>query len=178
MKFWLFVLAAVATLAPLTASTTHAGRSAPKTVLSIRTTVEGNLDPARGTTAGTFLLELGASTDSGKLTRRYTYGALTRTAAGQAYRPGQFTETLRGKAGTLVLRVSGRQFPVGVRHPVVDPDGDSMIWVGTWTIVRGTGRYVGLEGGGGVAGTAGIIPGRGIENAMLDRYEGYVAPRR
>jgi hypothetical protein len=149
---------------------------AARQVLSIRTTVEGNVDPARGTISGRFTLDLGASTDTGSLTRAYVYDTLRRTRDGQSYQPGWRTESLRGRYGTLVLRVTGRQFPVGVRH-ARDPDGDSAVWTGTWSIVRASGRYASLRGGGGVAGTIGIA-GRGAELVFLDRYEGFVGPGR
>ena len=139
-----------------------------KTPLSIRTVVEGNL-LGSGTGRGTFTLDLGSSSDAGKLTLKYSYGGgLRRAADGQYFRPVGRTETLRGKHGTLVIRSVGRQFPVGVLKE------DDEVWTGTWSIVRGTGRYVGLTGGGGLAGII-QISGHGLTSNYSTRYEGLVS---
>ena len=172
-KAW--VLAGIAVLSTLSlASPLAAAGKAAKTALSIETIVRGNLSPfGSGTASGTFTLDLGPSSDSGKLTLKYTYGSLRRTGAGQKFQPGERTETLRGKYGTLVIHTIGRQFPVGVENPR-DPQGDSAVWLGNFSIIRGTGRYAGLQGGGGVAGIIEISLGVGISSDYFHRYEGLV----
>lgn len=173
MKVSACILSAIVALTALSlASPLAAADEAGKTPLSIGTIVNGNLQFS-GTASGKFTLELGASRDSGKLTFKYSYGLLRRTAAGQTFRPVQRTETFRGKSGTLVIRSAGRQFPVQVVNPN-DPDGDSEVWTGTWSIVSGTGRYAGLKGGGGVVGII-QYPGRGVFSLdYVYRYEGLV----
>ena len=149
MKGSRLVLAAIVATTPLSlASSLAASNGAAKVPMSIETIVQGEL-LVSGTASGTFTLDLGASSDSGKLTLKYAYGLVKRTAAGQLFRPGERTETFRGKYGTLVVHTVGRQFPVGVQSRQ-DPDGDSEVWLGTWSIVRGTGRYAGFKGSGGV----------------------------
>jgi hypothetical protein len=106
------------------------------------------------------------------LTMKYVYGSARKTDSGQTFRSGVRTETLKGKYGILVIHSSGRQFRVGVKNPR-DPDGDSEVWTGTWSIVRGTGRYAGLRGGGGAAGLI-EISGHGLSLSYFHRYEGFV----
>jgi hypothetical protein len=72
----------------------------------------------------------------------------------------------------IVIHSTGRQFLVGVENPR-DPDGDSEIWTGTWSIVRGTDRYAGLQGGGGTTGIV-EISGHGLSLAYFHRYDGFV----
>jgi hypothetical protein len=70
--------------------------------------------------------------------------------------------TLTGKWGTLVVRN---------RIGYVDvPDGWS-IFTGTWKVIRGTGQYAGLVGGGGAAGIS--TPS---DNTSA-RFEGFLSPR-
>ncbi len=69
--------------------------------------------------------------------------------------------TLTGKRGTLVARNE-----IGY----VDlPDGWA-VFTGTWTVIRGTGQYAALSGGGRGAGTA---PPNGSTKA---RFEGFLSP--
>jgi len=69
--------------------------------------------------------------------------------------------TLTGKRGTLVARN---------RVGFIDiPDGWS-VFAGTWKVIRGTGQYAGLAGGGRGAGV--FVP-NGNEKA---RFEGFLAP--
>ena len=167
------ILAAIAALTPTLslASPLAAAGEPAKLPLRIGTIVEGNLFTS-GTVPGKFTLELGAASDAGKLALKYTNGSVRRTGAGQTFRPGERTEAFTRKYGTLVIHSTGRQFPVGVENPK-DPDGDSEVWMGTWSIVRGTGRYAGLKGGGGVAGII-EISGHGLSLDYFHRYEGFV----
>ena len=173
MKVSAFIFSAIVALltALSLASPLAAADEAAEMPLRIETMVEGNL-LVSGTASGKFTLDLGTSADSGKVTLKYTYGSVRRTGAGQTFRPGERAETFSWKYGTLVTHSIGRQFPVGVENPK-DPDGDSEVWMGTWSIIRGTGRYGGLKGGGGVAGII-EISGHGLSLDYFHRYEGLV----
>ena len=173
MKRWLLTLAAIVALAALSlTSPLAAADRAGKMPLRILTIVEGNL-LFSGTASGKFTLELSASSDAGKLTLKYTYGSVFRTGAGLTFRPGERTDTFRGKYGTLVIHSIGRRFLVGVVNPK-DPHGEDEVWMGTWSIVSGTGRYAGLKGGGEVAGII-EYAGHGTPSSYyLHRYEGFV----
>ena len=156
----------MATLTALSlASPLAAAREAGKTPLAIETVVSGVVLVGSGTASGTFTLDLGSSSDSGKLTFTFSYGSLRRSAAGQYFLPVERTETLKGKHGKLVIRSTGRQ----IRVPVLKEDDE--VWTGTWSIVRGTGRYAGLEGGGGFAG---LSQATGSGPYYASRYEGLV----
>ena len=168
MKAWPLVIAATLSLAGLSlASPLAAARESAKTPLAIETVVDASFGSPSGTAPGTFTLELGASSDAGKLTLKYAYGSLRRSAVGQYFRPIQRTETLKGKHGTLVIRSAGRLFPVGVLKE------DDQVWTGAWSVVSGTGRYAGLKGGGGVAGII-QVSGHGLNLDYSSRYEGLV----
>jgi hypothetical protein len=137
------VLVAFAALACLSAGPLAAAGAAGKTPLSI--TVSGKTD---GTiVSGKFNL-IGASSayaDSGKFTHSAPVESFSRkTADGLSYVVVQRTETLKGKHGTLVIRSSVQRFDV-VKE-------DDFVSNGTWTIVRGTGRYAGLNGRGALVG--------------------------
>jgi hypothetical protein len=70
--------------------------------------------------------------------------------------------TLRGKRGTLVLRNRIEFFEI--------PDGDA-IFTGTWKVIRGTGVYAGITGGG---------HGGGVQLAGGDAkamYDGFLTPK-
>ena len=134
------VLAALAVTGSLSAAT-----GAAKTSLTI--TALGKASGLGGPTSGTFNLvgANAATTDSGRLTFTAPTNALPRkTADGLAYTPMQLTETLKGKHGTLVIRSTVRLFDV-VKE-------DDVIATGTWSILRGTGKYAGLKGGGALVG--------------------------
>jgi hypothetical protein len=70
--------------------------------------------------------------------------------------------TLAGKQGTLVA-----QNVIGF----VDLPNSWAVFTGTWKVIRGTGAYAGLAGGGR---GAGVSPPNGENNAQ---FEGYLAPR-
>ena len=61
-----------------------------------------------------------------------------------AYVDVKRTETLKGKHGTLVIRSVLSRFEVA--------EEDDWVSTGTWSIVKGTGRYAGLSGGGTLVG--------------------------
>ena len=110
-------------------------------------TATGILNGAENSATGTFDLlgASGAETDLGKVKFAIGLTPLGRkTADGLTYAPLNFTVTFTGKHGALVVRMSARQFDV-VRV-------DDSITTGTWSLVRGTGRYAGLKGGGAVVG--------------------------
>jgi hypothetical protein len=171
MKSWTLLLATVAAVALSLSPPLGAASEAAKMPVTITTIVEVGSTIGSGTASGRFNLELGGSSGSGKLTLKYTYGLPKRSATGQLSRRIERTETFRAKAGTLVIHTIGRHIPVGVENPK-DPDGDSEVVIGTWSIVRGTGAYAGLKGGGDVAGLV-VISGRGLSLELFHRYEGY-----
>jgi hypothetical protein len=79
---------------------------------------------------------------------------------GQAVELNDPQMTLTGKRGTLVLRN---------RIQWVDiPDG-WVVFTGTWTVIRGTGDYAGLSGGGRGAGVQ-LASGNG-----KSRFEGFLS---
>src|SRR2546422_4239647 len=95
-----------------------------------------------GVGSGTFTLQgaSAADSDSGTLTFVKSFnGRYGRTSDGLLFQSAQRTDTLTGKHGRLVIRSTGRQFPV-VKN-------DNYVWVGTWSIVSGTGKYAGLKAG-------------------------------
>jgi hypothetical protein len=138
-------LALAASLSASGASTRTPAVRAATTSLSI--TATGQISGFGGPTSAKFNL-LGASaadTDSGKLTFTAPTNPLSRkTAEGLNYTPMQLTQTLRGKYGTLVIRSSVSLFDV-VKE-------DDFVATGSWSVVRGTGKYAGLKGGGALVG--------------------------
>ena len=104
--------------------------------------------------SGTFQLLGGnaADTDAGTVTFSQGVGRNGKTSEGLLYVAVPRTETLKGRHGTLVIRSSTRVFGVGVREQ------DDAVSTGTWSIVRGTGRYAGLSGGGGGVGIITAVP--------------------
>jgi hypothetical protein len=136
------LLAAVA----LAASSATAAPSAAK---NLTITATGILQSGSGGGAsGPFELQgaSAADTDVGKLT--FSEGAIPplarKTPEGLTYVPLNFPATVTGKHGTLVIRMSARQFDV--------VKVDDSIVTGTWSVVRGTGAYAGLKGGGTLVG--------------------------
>jgi hypothetical protein len=112
----------------------------------------------------------GAETDVGKATfTEPTVPPLARkTPEGLTYVPLSFPITLTGKHGTLVIRISARQFDV-VR-------GDDSIATGTWTVAHGTGRYAGLKGGGALVGMQSAAGRNSISDyAYQFRFQGRVS---
>jgi hypothetical protein len=174
----MFVSAAVvAVLAPAAAlpaggATTRSATTA-SAAQNLTITATGILRSGSGGLAsGAFELQgaSGAETDLGKLT--FTEGSIPplaqKTPEGLMYVPLRFPMTFTGKHGTLVIRISARQFDV-VR-------GDDSIATGTWSVVRGTGRYAGLKGGGALVGMQ-QAAGRGSisDYAYQFRFQGRVS---
>ena len=122
MKASACILSAIVALTALSlASPLGAAYEAAKMPVTITTIVEVGNTIGSGTASGRFNLELGGSSDSGKLTLKYTYSLPKRSATGQLSRRIERTETFRAKAGTLVIHTIGRHIPVGVENPK-DPD--------------------------------------------------------
>lgn len=78
---------------------------------------------------------------------------------GQAIDVNDPQMTLTGKRGTLVLRnrIEWVDIPAGVA-----------IFTGTWKVIRGTGAYAGLSGGG---------RGAGVTPDAKSRFEGFLSPK-
>ena len=140
---WLILAAMAALTSLLLASPLAAEREAGKMPITIGATGDAFL-AGSGTASAKFTLELGAASDSGQLTFKYSYGLVRRNAAGQLFRPARCTETFKGKQGTLVIRSAGRQFPIAV-VTAEDPGADAEVWTGTWSVVSGTGRISGYS---------------------------------
>ena len=158
-------LAALAALAALfgVSAASAAAEQAGKTPLTIYVAEHGV-----GVGSGTFTLQgaSAADSDSGRLTFVKSFnGRYGKTSEGLLFQSARRTETLKGKHGTLVIRSSGRAFPV-VKN-------DNYVWTGTWSIASGTGKYAGLKGGGGVVGI--LLPSTHAEEQVVSlRYEGFV----
>lgn len=70
--------------------------------------------------------------------------------------------TLTGKRGTLVTRN---------RIAWVDIPGGSAVFTGTWKVIRGTGQYAGLSGGGREAGL------KLANGNTTSRFQGFLSPK-
>jgi hypothetical protein len=150
-------LAALALSSALVAANSAGGRK-----VTIKTSAEGqSVATGKFTLAGTST----ADSDSGTLRYALPLGRFGKTAEGLIYTREQWTETLKGKRGTLVIHVGGRRYPV-----VQD---DEAAFLGTWSIVRGTAKYAGWKGGGGVVGVN-LTATRIIGVTLSYRYEGTV----
>ena len=133
------VLVAFSALACLSGGPLAAAGAGARTPLTI--TVIGKTD---GTiVSGKFNL-IGSSAayiDSGKFTHSAPVESLSRkTSDGLSYVVIQRTDTVKGKHGTLVIRSRVERFDV--------VEEDDFVTNGTWSIVRGTGRYAGITGKG------------------------------
>ncbi|MDX1389989.1 MAG: hypothetical protein R3344_12410 [Acidobacteriota bacterium] len=84
------------------------------------------------------------------------------TRDGQDFEIVRGTDVLEGKRGTLTIRQSGRIYSAG--H-------STEAGLGTWSLIKGTGSYAGLKGGGRWAWALDEK-----ENGYL-RYDGFLAPR-
>jgi hypothetical protein len=176
MRPMITVTVAVLVALALAGSLSASGASVTSLTVAARThltiTAVGKISGFGGPTSGRFEL-LGASTadsDSGKLTFTAPGNVLPRkTADGLSYTPMRLTETLKGKKGTLVIHSDLRLFDV-VKE-------DDSVATGSWSIVRGTGTYAGLKGGGALVGL--VQPSTGASSIsdydFSYRYEGRVA---
>jgi hypothetical protein len=134
-----------------------------KSALGIKVVGTGQTD-----ITGTFEL-IGASTadsDSGKATFAYPFGRAQKTAHGLLFSRLRWTSTLRGKRGVLVIRTDVRQYPI-VKE-------DEEAFLGTWSVVRGTGSYAQLKGGGEVAGVQETGTGQVLGVQVSFQYQGTV----
>jgi len=172
MKGSVLMLAAIGAMTALwLAAPLAAGSGAGKTVIQIDAVSEG-----AQSYSGSFTLErlkgpdytlvVTGSRDRGTVTGGASSGADRRTPDGQLYDPVKGTDTLKGKAGSLVLRWRGRIYDVAGPHAA---SGAVEAWLGTWSIVRGTGKYAGLKGRGRYAGIVKVCC------KFTRRYAGYVA---
>lgn len=94
---------------------------------------------------GKFLLSLGIYGDIGKTENRLVGARRGKTPDGWEFNNVKRTSTLTGKQGTLEIAWQGRAYEMGY--------GDNDVREGTWSIVKGTGDYAGLHGGGTWKGT-------------------------
>jgi hypothetical protein len=154
MRTKLVALAVLTALAVTLAAVAGAGPVAPKQRVAIK--VEGGasfvLTPL---TPGAIKPDAGAASFC-CWTERHTI------RNGQAVDVNNPQMTLMGKRGTLVARNE-----IGF----VDLPGGWAIFTGTWKVVRATGAYAGLVGGGGGAG-ASTPNGR-----IRSQFEGFLGPR-
>ena len=135
MKRRLLALAGISILAALSlGSPVPAGQEAKRRIL-IDSRVQGI-----GGGTGRFIFSLGTGGDFGKLTFMRSFGANRKTPEGLAYALVKETDSMKGKSGTLVIRSIGPGYDMGI--------GPNEVWMGRWSIVRGTGDYSGLTGGG------------------------------
>ena len=78
-------------------------------------------------------LEADSGTETSTLKNRFV------RRGGLSVRLLEWTTTMKGKRGTLVMRVLEEHVPVGNGYSV---------FIGTWKVLRGTGQYANLTGGG------------------------------
>jgi len=149
------VLALVWPASPLVAAS-----GAGKTLIEIKAVATGAHD-----CSGTFTLYLGTLPDDGTMECLRTFGVIGRTPQGQAFDTVRGTNTFKGKAGSLVMRFRGRIFSV---PSVGQTSGE--VWTGTWSLVRGTGKYAGSKGGGAYAAVSEIHT-----EQLAATYAGYFA---
>ena len=167
----IFVSAAVLTAVGLTAFLPTGG-AATGAAQNLTITATGVLTSGVGPAKGTFELQgaNGAETDLGKMSFPQTSvpPLAKKSPEGLTYVPLNVTVTFTGKHGTLVVRMSARQFDV-VRV-------DDSIMTGTWSVVRGTGRYAGLKGGGALVGLQQAAGSSSISSyAYSFRFQGRVS---
>lgn len=160
-------LSALALAAPLSAAP-----GAGKTLIKIDAVSEGAYSYSGNFTVDLlkgpdFALVVKGSSDRGPLTGgAVDIGGDARTPDGQLYNRIKGTDTLKGRAGSLVLRWSGRIYDVAGPHAA---PGAVEAWLGTWSIVQGTGTYAGLRGGGRYAGIVRVCC------KFTRRYTGFVS---
>jgi hypothetical protein len=168
----MFISAAVGTVLALAAVLPAGGAATGSAQKNLTITATGILTSGVGPASGTFELQgaSGAETDLGKLT--FPQPAIPplaqKTPEGLTYLPLRITVTFTGKHGTLVVRTSARQFDV--------VKVDDSIATGTWSVVKGTGRYAGLKGGGALVGLQQAAGSSSISSyAYSLRFQGRVS---
>jgi hypothetical protein len=153
----LIAIVATVTLAPAAATEPGAAKQRVAISVAILPTGKATLTPYR---------DGALARDSGTFG-----GAWSRTPDRTVIRDGQTiyihsgTWTLTGKLGTLVLRERNEWVDAGG-----SPDAPPWIGTGSWKVVRGTGQYAGITGGG-RSGHA------GLGSRWLARYEGFLTAR-
>jgi hypothetical protein len=165
------VLAALALAAFLSPGGAAARTPVVRSAQNLTITATGTLSGLGGPTSGAFELQgaSGAETDIGKLAFTAPSAAPLglKTPEGLWYVPLRITVTFTGKHGTLVVRTSARQFDV-VKI-------DDSIATGTWSVVKGSGRYAGLNGGGALLGIQRAAGTRSISDYVYSyRFQGHV----
>jgi hypothetical protein len=165
----IFVSAAVLALVAL-AALLPAGGAATRAAQNLTITATGVLTSGVGPAKGTFELQgaSGAETDLGKMSFPQTSvpPLAKKSPDGLTYVPLNVTVTFTGKHGTLVVRTSAHQFDV-VKI-------DDSIATGTWSVVKGTGRYAGVKGGGALVGLQQATGSSSISSYSF-RFQGRVS---
>jgi hypothetical protein len=138
------VVTLVAVVAALVAISTASGVAESRKPIKIDLQAEGFEHQT-----GKFLLSLGIDGDIGKAESRLVSARRGKTPDGWEFNNVKRTTTLTGKQGTLEIAWQGRAYEMGY--------GDSDVREGTWSIVKGTGRYAGIHGGGTWKGTQHIF---------------------
>jgi hypothetical protein len=156
----LFTVAALAGLS-LASGLATAGETSARP-LTIKAGGQG-LSPVEGTF--TMVGSNAAEADSGAIRFALPLGKYGTTADRLTYQTARWTATLKGKRGTLVIRCTARLYGV-VKE-------DDTVVVGSWSIVKGTGRYAAFKGGGGLVGIHGSAANV-TEITFSHRYEGTV----
>jgi hypothetical protein len=151
----LAVLAAAVTLTSVAA----AGPAAAKQRVAITVTMMSRTAVLEPLQKGALVRSAGTFAGNGSPTHR----TVMRDGQEVDIYTGKWTFT--GKRGTLVLRERNEWTDLG--HDLNRDGTEDGIAVGTWKVVRGTGRYAGITGGGG---SAHLGQGR----VWVIRYEGFL----
>jgi hypothetical protein len=152
-----------------TGATPRSGKAA---MSSLTITAIGTTKGIPGKASAKFELVGGnaANTDLGTLGFDVGIDPLPKkTADGLPYREMRFVQTLKGKHGTLTIRALVDLFDI--------VKVDDYVATGTWSIVKGTGRYAGLTGKGALVGIRQTPPdSSSISDWTFSfRYEGHVS---
>jgi hypothetical protein len=134
------VVALVALVAALVAISAASGVAESRKPIKIDMQAEGFEHQT-----GKFLLSLGTDGDLGKAENRLVGARRGKTPDGWEFNRVKRTTTLTGKQGTLEIAWQGRAYEMAY--------GERDVREGTWSIVKGTGKYAGIHGGGTWKGT-------------------------
>jgi hypothetical protein len=142
LRRWHIIVVALAGIVLLTSvATAHPSRAKQRVAITAKGT-------AHNSSTGTFVFEpLGAGAvkyDSGRESSVIA-GRRSVTREGQSAEIVTWVTTCEGKRGSLVFRAR-------IEH--VDAGNGYQVGTGTWDVVRGTGAYAGITGGGRVANVA------------------------